>query len=1051
MTVPVLTIDAVDVTDDVYGKTLHFSLNTLDVTLVDPAAVPALGDTVDVDAPSWEGTVASVTVTDNDLGGHKWVRITATNTDEAVASPAPIDIVDTDNDYRNLEVTRTLHNEVEEIRGTFETFLTGLLPGHTFELTSATHGFSASEFGITDVKVNWLRDDTPVFKVSFGDAIVDMSVWVNSAVDPDVIADGILPISGTDIVELSIDGTRITDGAVSTPKLAAEAVTANEIAAGAVTANKLAAELVLASLIATPDTTGRRVELDPAGIRLYDSDESLLVRVPTNGDPVYVKGEVRADSLVSESTAELREVVSLAGDAVMTLQNGISDPTNPPTVTASVDYLTLGSTPAGTPTGIGYDSGAGTFWIAADPTSGYVAHEYNATTGAFVRSIAATGSTETITATVGSTSHISDTAQSKVGTTDTHITSPVTIPSGLSTVRATKVSVYAAGVSGGCDMRVGLWSTGGTCKGRSSQFTATSRTFSAGSSDQYNKTLSEEPGQNLGLVAGTTYRIGFMRTNTSDTSQFDRDDGSGKTTYSADGTTADGTGWGTLNSASKINTYLTYTYEVDTRLETAPMIGVATDGTYVYTLDDTGVIWKYNRSTGAYDSNSAVITTTGTKSNAGLFYDATAARLIITTTTGTGAGVYPKFYRVTPSTLTADGTVYSASAGTTFSGTTDTFRGGARLNDPLNGNTATYWIPVVNTVYAYTFSGSTATQTSDRTFGHTSTISDGLTHDGTQFRGYDNATPTRLHKFTNWDWTTASAIYWFAYSWYDSAGTTHETAVSPRTSLTLRRRERVQVQNAAIPIGGADDPDKVRIYFKPNATDPGAGNFNLQVTDALTSRMFTDYSSGGAADSTTNTFGAGTAAEIRSAIAVASGGWSLKGDGTFQYRQGTAFPGSPATNDRFYRTDLRMSFFYDGTRWLSNELFTIDYPQVDNISATRTDVDRIPTPLFLGGSNIWMEKFIVSGFHVASGGTALSGSHKWDIAAKVIDTSGSFTTLGTYTINSGSSGAWRTGGSTTINALLGTDKPMASLALTKTGTPGNLYAYSFLTYRIVAT
>jgi len=92
----------------------------------------------------------------------------------------------------------------------------------------------------------------------------------------------------------------------------------------------------------------------------------------------------------------------------------------------------------------------------------------------------------------------------------------------------------------------------------------------------------------------------------------------------------------------------------------------------------------------------------------------------------------------------------------------------------------------------------------------------------------------------------------------------------------MRRRERVQVQNPAIPTGGADDPNNVRIYFKPNATDPGAGNFKKQVEDALTARFLTDYNSAGAADGAGTAFPAGTPAELKSA----GGQWSLKGDGT---------------------------------------------------------------------------------------------------------------------------------------------------------------------------
>lgn len=674
----------------------------------------------------------------------------------------------------------------------------------------------------------------------------------------------------TDVADGIITETKIADNAISTPKLQA----------GAVTAEVLAATLVLASLIKTADT-GRRIEIDVDGIRLFDTDESLLVRIPTNGDPVYVKGQVSADSLISETSASLRTAVSLEGNSIMTLQTGVSAPANVPTVSASVDYLTLTSTPAdiSTAAGIGYDSGAGTFWLAADPTQsgGYVAHEFNATTGAYVRSISATGSVSTVTAVVGSTSHVSDTAAATTGGSDSQVATPLTIPAGLTNVKASKVSAYFAGFGGSCTARVAIWSSSNVLLVSCTPFTATSRTFSAGNSDHYDKTVAA-----ISLTAGATYRVGFERDSSSDGFQWDRDDGGGKTTYIGDGLHGDLSGI-TTDTSHKPNVYLTYTYDVDTRLETAPNIGVCTDGTYIYTLDTLGQVWKYDRTTLAYVANSGVQTAiTGTKTQAGMFYDATAAELIITTTTGTGAGVYPKFVRVNKTTLAVSSTVYSAAAGTTFNGTTDTFRGGARVADALNASAATYWVPTTSAVYAYTFSGTTATQTSNRDFGLATTVGDGLTHDGTVFRGFDSATPTKVWKFSAWDWTTASSKYWFCYAWYDDAGTTHETAVGPRTSLTLRRHERVLVQNATIPVGGADDPNKVRIYIKPNSTDPGAGAFKLQVTDALTSRYLTDYNSAGAADGAGTAFPSGTAAELKSATT----GWSLKGDGTATFKSG---------------------------------------------------------------------------------------------------------------------------------------------------------------------
>lgn len=626
----------------------------------------------------------------------------------------------------------------------------------------------------------------------------------------------------------------------------------------------------------------RRVEIDSAGVRLLDTDETVIVNIPTNGDPVYFRGKVDADTITVQTSTTMRGTISHDSSSVTTLQNGVAAPGSTPALVASVDSLGLTSSPSNPYAGIAYDTAAGTFWVACNPTVSpfYVAQEFNASTGALVRSIPATGSITTVTATSGSTSHISDTADGLVGTTDTHIVTPMTIPtiSGATNYKVTKVAVWMAGRSGTCATRNGIWTNSSSTPnnlGESATYTAASGgATTLGASDLHNATLSSP----VSVTPGTTYRFGFRRVNTSDGSQHDKDDGSGKTTYSGDGTTADGTGWGTRDTAGKPNVYFTYTYDLDTRKETAAMIGVATDGTYVYTLDTNGVVWKYDRSTMAWVANSGVQTAiTGTKSQAGLFYDATAGELIITTTTSTAAGTRMRAVRVVPSTLAVSTAVYDDTTGPTFSGTTDTFRGGARLADPL-GSTNTYWMATTSAVYAYTFATTVLTPVANRDFGQAATVGSGLTHDGTQFRGWATGTPTKVWKFSAWDWTTASAVYWIGYAWYDSnaAGTgLHETACGPRASITMRRRERVQVSSASIPTGGTDDPNQVRIYMAPGAADWSAGSGKLQVTDALTSRFLTNYSSGGTADGLGPAFPAGTPAELKSA----SGGFSVKGSG----------------------------------------------------------------------------------------------------------------------------------------------------------------------------
>ena len=154
----------------------------------------------------------------------------------------------------------------------------------------------------------------------------------------------------------------------------------------------------------------------------------------------------------------------------------------------------------------------------------------------------------------------------------------------------------------------------------------------------------------------------------------------------------------------------------------------------------------------------------------------------------------------------------------------------------------------------------------------------GIFWTGSVFRGCDDNLD--VNEYTTWDWTTASSKYWVAYSWYDITGTTHETTVGPRASITMTRRTRLDVTNATIPgSGGTDEPDRVRVYMLPNATDPGVGGLKLQVTDANVGRILTTYASGGAADPGSNNFPGSTPADLTDV----AGTFHLRGDGSFTF------------------------------------------------------------------------------------------------------------------------------------------------------------------------
>lgn len=186
-------------------------------------------------------------------------------------------------------------------------------------------------------------------------------------------------------------------------------------------------------------------------------------------------------------------------------------------------------------------------------------------------------------------------------------------------------------------------------------------------------------------------------------------------------------------------------------------------------------------------------------------------------------------------------------------------------------------------------------------------------------------------------------------------------------------------------------------------------------------------------------------------------GFTVLGYTTFLRGGGSAFPGSPATNDRYFRTDLGMEFFYDGTRWLSTQLFHYSLSVGDNaygggLTAT-FNAERAVSPYLSGGSDLWIVQASTD-FLVSSGGTALGASHSW-IATLIGVTDGgtATTTLATLSVNSGASAVARNV-NVAVNALMnnGVVKRALNVTWTKTGTPGAMrYAPVMFTYRVVAT
>lgn len=162
---------------------------------------------------------------------------------------------------------------------------------------------------------------------------------------------------------------------------------------------------------------------------------------------------------------------------------------------------------------------------------------------------------------------------------------------------------------------------------------------------------------------------------------------------------------------------------------------------------------------------------------------------------------------------------------------------------------------------------------------------------------------------------------------------------------------------------------------------------------------------------------------------------------------GTSFPTSGlATDYLFYRTDLDMWFFYDGTRWLSSTLYRETFLLNDALQPIVGAAANVGySPAWNTDHDLWVEKLYASTY-VA---TTNNGTNFWTVALNKINSAFALTSMGNFT-TAADTVATLTKHTATIGALLtpGTN-PLLGLSATKTLTPGGITMGAAFTYRLV--
>lgn len=167
---------------------------------------------------------------------------------------------------------------------------------------------------------------------------------------------------------------------------------------------------------------------------------------------------------------------------------------------------------------------------------------------------------------------------------------------------------------------------------------------------------------------------------------------------------------------------------------------------------------------------------------------------------------------------------------------------------------------------------------------------------------------------------------------------------------------------------------------------------------------------------------------------------NVSGISTAGYAEGTSNPVSPALNDKFYRTDLNLLIYYDGTRWLTVHEYSLGIGgQIDSANfAVYLPVRQ--------GIQLYLTRFTCVTF---VNGTS-NGSNYWTVALSWRAEGNADTPLLNFATSADTGVNWISHDQD-INSALPTTARALRIGGTRNGSPGQLYWPTHIFYRLIVT
>ena len=159
--------------------------------------------------------------------------------------------------------------------------------------------------------------------------------------------------------------------------------------------------------------------------------------------------------------------------------------------------------------------------------------------------------------------------------------------------------------------------------------------------------------------------------------------------------------------------------------------------------------------------------------------------------------------------------------------------------------------------------------------------------------------------------------------------------------------------------------------------------------------------------------------------------------------KGSSFPASPSSGDPFFRDDLGLWCYYDGTRWLTQP--KVISQERNSISSNGEVIGRLPSSSY----SVYIPSFnVVTTTQVS---TTNDGSNYWTVTVQITNsTYSSATTIHTFTTAADTADAW-TAHDDAPDSQTPTENDGYLLIYAKTGSPGAIRIAVGFEYQLIIT